>query len=61
MPFETLITDRSGGIARVTIHRPEKLNSLNAKVIGELEECFRDFAGDAEVRVVILTGAGEKS
>ena len=61
MPYETLLVERSGAVARVTVNRSEKLNALNAQVIGELEHCFRALGDDAEVRVVILTGAGEKS
>ncbi len=61
MAYETLLCERRNGIALVTVNRPEKLNALNAKVIGELEDCFRAVASDADVRVVILTGAGEKA
>ena len=61
MSYETLLTEKSGAIVRVTVNRPEKLNALNALVIGDLECCFRALKEDAEVRVVILTGAGEKS
>ena len=61
MSYETLLIERSGAIARATINRPDKLNSLNGKVVEELEICFRSFAADADVRVVILTGAGEKA
>jgi enoyl-CoA hydratase/carnithine racemase len=61
MPHETLLVEKSGAIARVTINRPDKLNSLNGKVLEELEICFRNLGADADVRVVILTGAGEKA
>jgi len=61
MAYETLRYEKRDGIAYVTIHRPEKLNALNATVIGELEDCFRAISEDAEIRVVILTGTGEKA
>jgi enoyl-CoA hydratase len=61
MTYETLIHEKRNEIAYVTVNRPEKLNALNARVIGELEDCFRAIAADSEVRVVILTGAGEKA
>lgn len=61
MSYETLLVERSGAVARVTINRPEKLNALNGKLLGELEDCFRAVGDESEVRVVILTGAGEKS
>ncbi len=49
------------GIARVTVNRPEKLNALNAAIVGELGAAFHALAADAAVRGVILTGAGEKA
>lgn len=50
-----------GDIAVVTIDRPEKLNALNADVVSELGQVFRDLREDDAVRGVILTGAGEKA
>jgi enoyl-CoA hydratase len=49
------------GVAFVTISRPEALNALNAKVLGELECSFAGIRADAAVRAVVVTGAGEKS
>ena len=50
-----------GDIAVVTIDRPEKLNALNADVVAELGQVFRDLRDDSDVLGVILTGAGEKA
>lgn len=61
MAYETLLCETREGISTVTVNRPDKLNALNSKMLGELEECFRAIASDAEVRVVVLTGAGEKA
>jgi len=61
MAFETLFYEKRDGIGYVTVNRPEKLNALNRKVVDELEACFREIEGDNEIRVVILTGAGEKA
>jgi enoyl-CoA hydratase len=52
---------KDGGVAIVTINRPEKLNALNDQTMAELDVCFTAVAGDAAVRGVILTGAGEKA
>jgi enoyl-CoA hydratase len=49
------------GIALVTVSRPEKLNALNAAVMGELDDAFRRVETDTAVRGLILTGAGEKA
>jgi enoyl-CoA hydratase len=56
-----LIVEKSGGIAVVQVNRPKVLNALNAETIGELACVFAGFEKDAEVRGVILTGAGEKA
>jgi enoyl-CoA hydratase len=52
---------REDRIATVTIQRPEKLNALNPQVIDELGMAFSELRSDDEVRVVILTGAGDKA
>ena len=39
MAYETLLYDVAGGLARITINRPDKLNALNGTVISELGEC----------------------
>ncbi|MBX7117517.1 MAG: enoyl-CoA hydratase/isomerase family protein [Gemmatimonadaceae bacterium] len=56
--FEFLLLDVSDRIATVTINRPDKLNALNARVIGELDRMFAALAARDEVGAVILTGAG---
>ena len=45
----------------ITINRPEKLNALNRAVIKELSEALEQAENDKKIRVVILTGAGEKA
>jgi enoyl-CoA hydratase len=49
------------GIAVITVNRPDKLNALNAATIQALDAVFREVHGDASIRAVILTGAGEKA
>ncbi len=61
MSYDTLNLEKREGIAFVTINRPDKLNALNHVVITELGECFEQLGADADVRAVILTGAGEKA
>jgi enoyl-CoA hydratase len=61
MAYETILYERRDGIGYVTINRPDKLNALNRKVLDELDDCFHAIQDDEEVRVVILTGAGEKA
>ena len=54
--YETIQFDVTDGIARITLNRPDKLNSFNVAMHHELREVLRDYLDD--VRVVILTGAG---
>ena len=59
--METVKLEKKGPIAYVTIDRPKVLNALNMATMEELGEVFTDLAADREVRVVILTGSGEKA
>jgi enoyl-CoA hydratase len=59
--FENVRVDTKNQIAYVTIDRPKVLNALNMATMGELRTVFTQLKEDREVRVVILTGAGEKS
>jgi len=59
--MENIKFEKKGSIAYVTIDRPKLLNALNMATMEELGEVFTDLAADREVRVVILTGGGEKA
>jgi enoyl-CoA hydratase len=61
MVYEMIEVSVSGGVAEVAINRPKVLNALNASVIAELSAAFAGFRDDPAVKVVILTGAGEKA
>ena len=58
MSYETIILERKGGIATLTLNRPEKLNALNTKMGEELESAVDEIVKDREVRTLIITGAG---
>ena len=58
---DTLIVERSDGIARVVVNRPEVRNALDAALCAELVEVFGELAEDPEIRVVVLRGAGERA
>lgn len=61
MNFDSLLFESDDEIAIVTINRPDKLNALNDVVISELDYCFSKLEQDANIRGVILTGAGPKA
>lgn len=52
---------RDGQVATVTVNRPAKLNSLTPAMLDQLESCARELDADPELRVVVLTGGGEKA
>lgn len=61
MSYENIILSREDKTAIITINRLESLNALNAKTIKEISSALDELASDHEVRVIILTGSGEKS
>src|SRR5246500_1043331 len=60
-PYENLQYEKKGAIAYVTVNRPKVLNALNRATMQELRAAFTAVKEDPDVRVVILTGAGEKA
>jgi enoyl-CoA hydratase/carnithine racemase len=58
---ETLLVEVRDGVGTLTLNRPEARNALNQTVIGELGDALANLEGDAETRVVILRGAGERA
>ena len=61
LQLENVLYEKKGTIAYVTVNRPKVLNALNHRTWADLRSAFEDVRDDAEVRGVILTGAGEKA
>lgn len=61
MAYENIKYEKRDGIAYITFNRPDKLNALNRKTMEELDSILTDARADQSVRVLILTGAGEKA
>jgi enoyl-CoA hydratase len=59
--YTTLLTSLENGIFIITINRPDKLNALNKDVMNDLEKVMDEVNSNAEVKAVIITGAGPKS
>ncbi len=59
--YETIRLDRRGAVAVLTINRPDKLNALNNEVHREGVLALDELKRDESVRVLVITGAGEKS
>lgn len=60
-PWTRLRVEREGAIATVTLDRPEVLHALDAVMFDELERAFAALTADASVRVILLTGSGERA
>jgi enoyl-CoA hydratase len=58
MEFETVLYEKEGGKARITLNRPEKLNALSFKLQRELNRALWEADNDAQVHVIILRGNG---
>lgn len=61
MTYENLLFSTGDRIARITFNRPQVLNALNRKTMEELGDCLEQVQSDDGVRVLLLTGAGEKA
>ncbi|PKG52138.1 MULTISPECIES: enoyl-CoA hydratase/isomerase family protein [Olleya] len=61
MNFENILSSTQNGITTITINRPSKLNALNKATIFELHEAFDAANKDADTKVIIVTGSGEKA
>lgn len=61
MDYVNIILDVTEGIATITFNRPKSLNALNGQTLDELSSALDHIEGDETIRVLILTGAGEKA
>jgi enoyl-CoA hydratase len=61
MVLDNILLERDGAVAIVTFNRPAVLNALNAQTLDELRRVLLDLQADETIRVVVLTGAGEKA
>ncbi|MCM3584669.1 1,4-dihydroxy-2-naphthoyl-CoA synthase [Mesobacillus maritimus] len=59
--FTDVLYEKSNGVAKITINRPEVYNAFRARTVSELIASFRDAWDDNSIGAVILTGAGEKA
>jgi enoyl-CoA hydratase len=59
--YETILLERRGAVAVLTINRPEKRNALNIQTRAEGAAALDELRGDESVRVVVVTGAGDKA
>lgn len=61
MNYENILVEQQNGLSIITINRPTKLNALNKATIEELHNAFKSQDEDRSVKVIIITGTGEKA
>lgn len=61
MSYNNILSKTSNSICFITINRPNKLNALNKETIEELHEAFQEAEEDTDIKVIIITGSGEKA
>ena len=61
MNFVNILSTVDNGVQLITINRPKKLNALNKQTIEELSEAFAQADKNPEVKVIVITGSGEKA
>jgi enoyl-CoA hydratase/carnithine racemase len=61
MAYEALLYEVAGGVARLTINRPERRNAMSWAVLTELRQAVAEAKHDPDVRVVVITGAGDRA
>lgn len=61
MEYHNLLIERHDKIAWISLHRPKKLNALNKALLKELHQVFSVLKDDDAIRVIVLTGSGERA
>jgi Enoyl-CoA hydratase/carnithine racemase len=61
MSYNNILLEKHDGIGVITVNRPEHLNALDRATVEELAEVIERAAADDEIKVIILTGAGDKA
>ncbi len=61
MSYETVLFEEQNGIATLTFNRPKSLNALNSQLITEVSAILDEIGENEDIRVLVLTGAGEKA
>ncbi|MEO0982002.1 MAG: crotonase/enoyl-CoA hydratase family protein [Pseudomonadota bacterium] len=59
--YETILLDKEDGVATITLHRPDKMNAFTGKMMYEMIDAFDQTDADDDVRVVIVTGSGDRA
>lgn len=61
MSYNNILIEKENGLAQLTINRPKKLNALNRETLEEIHNAFAELESDENVKIIVLTGSGEKA
>lgn len=61
MSYQNLLYFADGGVATITINRPDKMNALNRQTVNEIGEAVKQANADTNVKMILVTGAGPKA
>jgi dihydroxynaphthoic acid synthetase len=61
MPYTDILYDKAGGVALITLNRPELLNAFRTQTVLDVTEALEDAGADRSVGVIVITGAGERA
>ena len=61
MNYNTLLIEKQDNIGWIQFYRPQKLNALTREMLAEINATFEEFRNDKKIKIVIVTGSGEKS
>jgi enoyl-CoA hydratase/carnithine racemase len=61
MAYETLLLEKKNRVGIITLNRPDKLNALSTALFAEFDRALTEFEDDDEVRVLLVTGAGDRA
>jgi enoyl-CoA hydratase len=59
--YANIVYEKKEGVATITLNRPRALNALSIALLGELGDAFRDAENDEDVKVIVLTGTGNRA
>lgn len=61
MSYEHILAEVEDGVAILTLNRPDKLNAMNRKLVGELHQAVKQAEADDAIGCIVITGAGERA
>jgi len=61
LTYETLLLEKRDGVGIITLNRPDRLNALSITLFAEFDQALTQFEDDDEVKVLVVTGSGEKA